>query len=172
MSRPSTISRASSTRIAVSNGLPAQVLADAVDQATGLSEEYPGVPAGTRAIQLPDPSIQSDFLNLFGRSARANPCECASTTNSDLAQALFLINSDKIQAKVAHPKGRLTQLVSAESNDRAVLDELYLWTLSRPPSETELKILNDQIARAPSREEAFQDLLWSLLNSSRFVFNH
>jgi len=154
--------------------LQAQVLADAVDQATGVPEVYEGMPPGTRAISLPDPGVKSDFLNMFGRSTRANPCECATTTNPDLAQALFLINSDMIQAKVGNSAGRLQKLLTGEKkgDDAAILTELYLWTLSRPPSAAEMAVLQAQIAGAPNREEAYQDLLWSLLNSGRFVFNH
>ncbi len=152
--------------------LSAQVLADAIDAATGIPAEYEGMPAGTRAIQLPDPNIRSAFLNMFGRSQRANPCECASTNNPDLAQALYLINSADVQKKVTHPKNRVRHLLAGGAKDDAIFEDLYLRTLSRLPTDAERHVLREQIAAASSREEAFEDLLWSLLNSSRFVFHH
>ena len=150
--------------------LSAQVLADAIDAATGIATDYEGLPAGTRAIQLPDPKIRSEFLNMFGRSQRANPCECASTSNPDLAQALYLINSEEVQQKVSNPKNRAKRLLAGGAADDAIFDQLYLRTLSRLPTDAERQVLRQQIAAATSREEAFEDLLWSLLNSSRFVF--
>lgn len=152
--------------------MPAQVLLDAIDQATGLAEEYPGMPAGTRAIQLPDPSVRSDALTLFGRSLRANPCECAASSNPDLARALHLLNSESLQKKITHAKSRLGALLKEEQKDRVVIDELYLSTLSRPPSDTEWQRVRAELDRAPSREEGFQDLLWALLNSAAFVYQH
>lgn len=152
--------------------LSAQVLADAIDSATGIPTEYEGLPPGTRATQLPDPAIRSASLNLFGRSLRASPCECASSNELDLAQALYFLNSADIQSKVAHSKSRVQQLLADGADDETIFDELFLRTLSRPPSEAEIRVLRDQVAAASSREEAMQDLLWSLLNSSRFVFRH
>ncbi|MFT5469566.1 MAG: hypothetical protein ACI8UO_004687 [Verrucomicrobiales bacterium] len=152
--------------------LSAQVLADAIDSATGLPTEYPGMPNGTRAIQLPDPGVLSNALNMFGRSLRATPCECASTNNPDLAQALYLINSEDVQQKVSHSKSRVQQLLTDGAEDDAIFEDLYLRTLSRPPTDAELRILREQISAASARQEALEDLLWSLLNSSRFVFRH
>jgi hypothetical protein len=65
--------------------LPAEVLLDAVNQAAGTTEKFTGVPAGTRAIQLPDPAVPSYFLTTFGRPLRNNPCECA--TRSSIPEA-------------------------------------------------------------------------------------
>ena len=152
--------------------ISAHVLADAIDAATGIATEYDGLPSGTRAIQLPDPQIRSEFLTMFGRSLRANPCECASTNNPDLAQALYLINSEEVQKKVTHSKNRMRELLTADTEDDAIFDELYLRTLSRLPTDTERSVLRGQVAAATSRDEALEDLLWSLLNSSGFIFHH
>lgn len=152
--------------------LSAQVLADAIDQATGVPEEYEGVPVGLRAVQLPDPKIRSEFLSAFGRSERASPCECASSNDPDLAQALQLLNSEAINRKITHQSGRLAKLLAGGKTDAEVVETLYLLTLSRAPSLAEREHVKAELARAPSREEGFQDLFWALLNSSKFVYQH
>ncbi len=152
--------------------LSAQVLADAIDQATGVPEQYEGAPLGRRAVQLPDPKIRSEFLSAFGRSERASPCECASSNAPDLAQALQLLNSDSVNQKIIHNSGRLTALLAGRKSDEQIVETLYLLTLSRPPSPVEMDRVKRELARAPSREEGFQDLLWALLNSSKFVYQH
>src|SRR5262249_8836552 len=70
--------------------LTAEQLADALDFATGTREKYQGLPAGTRAIQLPDTSIRSFLMDVFGRPARQVTCECERTAQPNIAQALHL----------------------------------------------------------------------------------
>jgi hypothetical protein len=151
--------------------MPAEVLLDAVNQVTGTAEKFAGVPAGTRAIALPDPSIPSYFLNTFGRPLRNNPCECARGSQPDLSQALHLVNSTALNDKIAAKKGRLSQLLK-QTDDAAVVEELYLAALSRLPTNEERSAINELMRENPVREEGFEDLLWTLLNSSEFVFNH
>ncbi len=152
--------------------LPAAVMLDAVSFATGTSESFTGLPAGTRAIELPDPTIPSYFLQAFGRSVRSSPCECATSNDPDLAQALHLVNSDSINGKLTAGGSRLDRLLQAEMDDTARVDELFFVTRSRPPSAEERKIALALIDQAEDRNTAFQDLLWALLNSTEFVFNH
>jgi hypothetical protein len=143
-----------------------------VNQITGATEGFAGLPPGTRAIQLPDPSIPSAFLTTFGRPARNNPCECARPTEPNLSQALQLVNSDALQTKIARPEGRLTPLLKSGRPDAEVLEELYLWTYSRPPTADERQAAGELLAAAPSRQEGWEDLVWALLNSAEFVFSH
>ena len=56
--------------------LGAEELLDALDYATGTDEKFPSLPAGFRAVQLPDPGVQSYFLDTFGRAERQITCEC------------------------------------------------------------------------------------------------
>lgn len=152
--------------------LPAAVMLDAVSFATGKPESFQGLPAGTRAIELPDPAIPSYFLEAFGRSVRSSPCECATSNDPDLAQALHLVNSDSINGKVTASGSRLDDLLKAEMDDLARIEELFYVTRSRPPSAAERKIALALISGSDDRRTSFQDLLWALLNSTEFVFNH
>jgi hypothetical protein len=152
--------------------LPAEVLLDAINQATGTHEKFSGLPEGTRAIALPDPSVDSSFLDTFGRPKRASTCECERGSRADLTQVLRLSNSEQMQAKVAHQQGRLAKLMLAKKNDDEIIEELYLATFSRLPTAQERQTVTRLLASAPSRQEGLEDLLWTLLNSGPFVFNH
>ena len=105
--------------------LPAEVLVDAVSQATGVPDTYPGYPRGIRAIQLADPTVESYFLGLFGRSNRTTACACERTGEVTLPQLLHLQNGDWIEPKLRSADGRLRQLVAKEANNDLVLDELF-----------------------------------------------
>ena len=67
--------------------LTAEQLADAIDFATGTREKYPGLPLGTKAIQLPDSEVKSYLMDTFGRPARQVLCECERTTRPRLARS-------------------------------------------------------------------------------------
>jgi hypothetical protein len=71
--------------------LPAEVLLDAVCQATGIGEKFAGVPAGYRAIQVWDSDVSHYFLKLFGRPVRKTACECERNAEASIAQVLHLL---------------------------------------------------------------------------------
>ena len=87
-------------------------------------------------------------------------------------QVLHLANSEKLHQKVTATQGRVARLLAANKSDADVIEELYLATLSRPPSEQEMAKVRKLLAAAPSRKEGFEDLLWTLLNTAEFGFNH
>src|SRR5262245_30602930 len=152
--------------------LTAEQVADALDFATGTQEKYQGLPPGTRAIQLPDTKVRSFLLDVFGRPARQITCECERTAQPNIAQALHLLNGDFLNKKIAAPTGRIETLLKAKAEPPALIEELYLVTLSRPPRPDELTKAKEWLAAAPSVREGAQDLLWVLLNSREFQFNH
>ena len=152
--------------------LPAEVLLDAIDFACRTQEKFDGIPEGTRAIELPDPNYASYFLDTLGRPKRVITCECERTTQPNLAQVLHVANGDVLSRKVADRQGRVAKLVTARLPEESVVSELYLVTLSRPPSEQELSRCHEIIKAAPNRREAVEDILWALCNSREFLFNH
>jgi hypothetical protein len=152
--------------------LPAEVLLDAVNRATGSGETFTGIPEGTRAIALPDPSVQSYFLDVFGRPARNSGCECARGSMPDLSQALHLANGTWLHEKITRENGRISKLLKAKKSGPEIVDDLYLSTLNRLPSAEERTIVDESIAAAPSPAEGYQDLLWTLINCTEFQFNH
>jgi hypothetical protein len=152
--------------------LTAEQLADAIDAVTGTREKYPGLPLGTRAVQLPDPGVRSYLLDTFGRPARQVACECERTTRPNIAQAMHLMNGDFLTRKIADPAGRVEKLVAGKSAPKDAVEQLYLATLSRPPTAAEAAKAAGWLASATSPREGLQDLLWALLNSREFLFDH
>jgi hypothetical protein len=152
--------------------LTAEQLADAVDYVTGTREKYQGLPLGTRAIQLPDPGVRSFFLDVFGRPARQITCECERTSVPNIAQALHLMNGDPVNAKIANRDGRIQKLIQAKKPLPEIVEELYLVTLSRPPRPEEVETALTWIGKAPTPQAGVEDLMWVLLNSREFLFNH
>ncbi|HZZ78554.1 MAG TPA: DUF1553 domain-containing protein [Gemmataceae bacterium] len=152
--------------------LTAEQLADALDYATGTQEKYAGLPLGTRAIQLPDSRVKSYLLDVFGRPPRQVTCECERVTQPNIAQALHLLNGDALGKKIATPTGRIDTLLKAKKSHEQIVEELYLVTLSRVPNADEIDRANRWIREAATPREGLQDLLWVLLNSREFTFNH
>ena len=153
--------------------MPAEVLLDAICHSAGVGEKFNGWPEGYRAIQIWDNRMPSYFFRIFGRPVRATVCECERSNEPSIAQALHLLNSPAIAEKIAHRKGRARQLSDSELSTRELISELYLATLSRYPTDKEETLMSQAFAADGSdRQAACEDVLWALLNSKEFVFNH
>ncbi len=166
--------------------LSAEVFLDAIDHLTGAQTDFPGLPKGTRAVALPDNSFNNSikFLKVFGRPEGASVCECERVQSSSLAQSLFLMNSPEIKAKLAVPNGRADRLSKASEAVVDQIHELYLAAYSRAPDSTELQVAQTHIAKSrldaqgasvddqKSRRIAYEDLIWALMNTKEFLFNH
>lgn len=152
--------------------LPAEVLLDAVSQATGIAEEFNGWPKGYRAIQIWDNKLPSHFLEVFGRPRRLSVCACERGTEPSIAQALHLMNSPDTMRKIQHGEGRAARLAGSDLSAEAIIAELYLATLSRLPSDDERQLMLQAFVNEPDRRNASEDVLWTLLNTKEFVFNH
>lgn len=152
--------------------LPAEVLLDAVCQATGVPDEFPGYPRGVRAIQIPDPSVNSYFLSLFGRSERVTACACERNGDVTLPQLLHMQNGDWIDIKLKSAESRVSTLAQNISDDNQLIEEAFLSTLSRLPTPTEREAVTRVFAAAPDRQTALFDTYWTLMNTKEFAFNH
>jgi hypothetical protein len=157
--------------------LNAEVLLDAVDVVTGAKTNFKGVPAGTRAVQLPDNQFDSYFLSVFGRPDSASACECERNGDASLAQCLHMFNSIELMEKIAGSakggKTRAAQLAGDSRPHEERLKELYLVALSREPSKDELAALLAHIEKKKdSLPSAYEDIVWAVLNTKEFLFNH
>lgn len=152
--------------------LGAEQLLDAVSSATGVPEKFTGFPAGTRAVQLPDPQVENYFLQVFGRPSRQIVCECERSEDANMAQALHMINSQNLQTKISDEKGRVAKLIKTGTSPGDIANALYLATFSRFPTPEESKRATAVLMQSPNRQEAAEDLIWALMNSREFVFNH
>src|SRR5204863_8874127 len=111
---------------AVTRLLTAEQLLDAICTATDVPEKFPGLPLGTRAVQLPDGEVNHVFLKTFGQPARELACECEREGDSNLAQALQLINGPAVNDRLRNAANRIGKLVTAKLADDKILEELFL----------------------------------------------
>lgn len=164
--------------------LTAEVLLDSVNSVTKSESTFAGLPAGTHAVQLPDNSFNaaSYFLTVFGRPDMASSCECERSQDASLAQSLHLLNAKDIQEKLSRDGGRAAVLAedSTRGEDDKVRD-LYLLAFSREPVATEFNTAKSHIEKTvkalgdkeiPAKRQAYEDIVWALLNTKEFLFNH
>ena len=124
---------------ALARRLPAEVLFDAIHQATGSTARLPGQRLGTRAAELTDPAVKpkDGFLDLFGRPPRESSCECERASDMSLGQSLNLVNGPTVAEAIRDPQNTIADLVSVEKDSKKVVEELFVSFLSRLPTEEE-----------------------------------
>jgi hypothetical protein len=109
---------------------------------------------------------------VFGRPQRISSCECERVGEANLAQVLHLLNSDEIQGKLSRSGGRADQLANDRRPDDEKIEDLFLHVLSRRPSEKEREAAQEQLRKhAGNPKQAFENLLWALVNTKEFLFN-
>jgi hypothetical protein len=159
--------------------LDAEVLVDAIGQITGTSEQffsavpepYTIMPSGERAVALPDGSISSPLLEIFGRSPRNTGMESERNNRPTAAQRLQLLNSSQIERRIE--QGPALQEIYRKSDGRELVKSLYLTILSRYPAEEEIRIANAYAqSSGVNRRQAAIDVAWALLNSAEFIYRH
>jgi hypothetical protein len=141
--------------------LEAEVIIDALNQITGTTESYSSIipepytfiPETRRAIALPDGSITSSFLELFGRPPRDSGMESERNNRVTASQRLHLLNSSHVRNKLRDGPGMKKLLQEGNSSEN-----LYLAILSRLPGDGEWG--------------SGESLAWTLVNSTEFLFRH
>jgi hypothetical protein len=164
--------------------LTAEVLFDAVNYVTKSEGKFDGLPAGTRAIELPDNSFNSSsyFLQVFGRPDSSTSCECERSQDASLAQSLHLLNAKDLQEKLAADKGRAAELAAGAGTDEEKIRELYYLVYAREPEAKETGAARAHIEKLSkekkdkellaAKRQAYEDIIWALINTKEFLFNH
>jgi len=167
--------------------LMAEVLSDAISDVTSVRDTYTEIALNdgstqkvdaygkdTRALELSDSAVKNYFLETFGRNDREITCECERSNQPSLVQVLHLSNGSTLNDKLAAKNGYLTQLLATEPANETILEDAWLRTLSRFPTEEETKPFLEMLeAAAPEEKRAVvEDLYWSLLTSREFLFRH
>ena len=156
--------------------LQAEVLLDAISQTLGAPTEFSGgpgtFPIGTKAVDLPDEAVPNAFLDLFGRPARSSACECERVGEASLGQALALIGSPVIEQKLAAKNGYVSELTADKRPMDVVINDMFTRVFARGARSDETERAGRFLASQPDRRAAYQSLLWSLLATAEFMFNH
>jgi hypothetical protein len=161
--------------------LPAEVLLDAMNQATGTSEnmdmKYNHWPDKIKAVEIPY-APRNEFVKFmlehFGRPERnsAAQCDCERDTNASVLQVLSFANHPRIRQKIADPSGHAARIVKEMLDDTKRIEETFLLTLGRLPDDGERDACLNFLGAANSPEEGLQAVMWSLLNTREFVLQH
>lgn len=158
--------------------LRADQLFNALTQALGLEgldvvRENANTPEGAipndprRAMRSP----RAQFQQVFG----FDPSEPRDEIAGAVSQALMLMNSPvlakgmSLNAEAAKPSG-LAKIIADARSDEEVFVELYLRCLGREPHAAELSTCRKHIVKVGDRREAFEDILWALVNSTEFLY--
>ena len=155
--------------------LSAEAMADALDDITAVPTKYPGLPAGSRAVDAWTYKIDSRTMDAFSRPNSSSDCPCERNMKPAIGQALHLMNSDVLHTKLTttDARARVQRLTTGGAAPRDIVTELYHACFSRPPTEEEMQIAIAGFTDDPAaRRRTIEDVLWALLNSAEFVFNH
>ncbi|MBL8797343.1 MAG: DUF1553 domain-containing protein [Planctomycetia bacterium] len=157
--------------------LGAEQVVDAIAQATGVPPQFDpkDVPPGTRAIEAAPSRLQgseSYALTIFGRPQRQQNCDCERSAQPALPQTLYLFNDTELLNKIKKPGARLDKLLAEHADNGKLVEELYLWTLSRYPNDKERSEALKYLEAEGERKELVEDLIWALLNHREFLVNY
>jgi hypothetical protein len=160
----------------------AEEIHDAVAQSSGTLPSYTmtgftdqGFAKPSFAMQFPDiaGTPVGDFLDPF---VRGNRDDQPRKTDGSILQALTLMNNSFVEARLQFSGATPSQLIfqNLTRNNTDLIDTLYLNILSRLPSTTELAKAQAALPTATGtpRNQAVQDLVWSLYNKVDFTFNY
>ena len=163
----------------------AEILLDAITDVTGEATAFtdvafPGAdkqktefyPRGTRAIQLFDSAVDSYFLKTFGRNPRDITCECERSNEPSVVQVLHLSNGTTVNNKLAAEKNQLYRWIESELSNAAIIERTFMAALCRKPTEAESKALIELLSDQEDRRKSMEDLVWSVLSTREFLFNH
>lgn len=152
--------------------LSAEQLLDSLSQVTGVEELFHGLPPGMRAVEIATVGAGSHFLKLFGRPKRTTTCTCERASEPSLPQILHLLNGSGVKNRLSAKGGAVRKLLAADSSDSKLVEGLYLAVLSRFPSQRERQRATRYLRKSKDHAAGVEDLMWALINSHEFLFNH
>jgi hypothetical protein len=152
--------------------LIAEVLLDAVDQVCGTRTTFNRMSRQARAVDLPHEAFGSYFLDVFDRPPRSSACECARSNGASLSSVLHLTNSPEINDKISAGTGRVAKLVQEKASPEKAVEEIYLAAFARLPTADEKEKALAYVQKDKDPRRGLEDLVWALINTREFIFNH
>jgi hypothetical protein len=154
----------------------AEVVVDVLDSALNVTETYGNdAPAGCRAIEVGSSRVTNQqvgyVLRIFGRPPRTTACDCERAMEPGLPQKLFMMADPSMDRKLNDPKNRIATVAAIKDDDKA-MEELFLATLSRLPTDADRELFRKHLAKSTDRVKAFRAAAWALLNTTEFISNH
>ncbi|MEO8494419.1 MAG: DUF1549 domain-containing protein [Planctomycetota bacterium] len=166
--------------------LRADVLLDSLADVSGMPPwDLHGWPTDTRAINVyprvsggtggganyENNSDSNSFFKRFGASTRATVCACETKTEPTLAQTLHMAVGNIVSGRLSRG-GVVTKLIETKSTPEEIIDELFIRTLGRRPTNDEMTATRELVGDNVKDPAVYEDLFWSLLNATEFAFNH
>ena len=159
--------------------LRADVFIDSIVSVTGMPRRFNGFPEASRAIDYyprssgggVGPDFGDDVFKCLGRSPRGSVSSGETKSAPTISQALHLSVGDTIQPRLSCG-GLLPEFVKAKTPPAKVIEELFIRCLARRPTGEELAGFQQAIPEPPANVLPYEDLVWALLNSTEFMFNH
>lgn len=160
--------------------IDAEALIDIICKITGTAEIYESTtpepytkfPAGESAVALPDGSITTSFLELFGKPSRDTGLDSERVCNPSASQKLHMINSRHIRSKIE--RSDYLQSLYKLGGDK-FLTGAYLSILNRFPTPQEREnFFKFQKMRTKKEKNAINsiDFTWALFNCEEFINRH
>ncbi len=161
--------------------LDAEVLADALNwigrsgetYVSPIPEPFTYLPREQRSVALPDGSITSPFLIMFGRPARDTGLESERSNQPSDAQQLYLLNSSEVQRLIRRSPRLRAVIAGAGGDPVAIVRGTYQTLLSRDPTPAE-ETAAQAYWKTPGLDASAPavDLAWALINSAEFQYRH
>lgn len=147
--------------------LTAEQMRDAMAVASGAAAPIPtDANRNDYATQRPYPT-REQFTVTFGQPERATACTCERQNAPTLLQALEMLNGGYPHAMAEQAAERWGKMESAD-----LIERVYLSALCRLPTERERATAAAYLAKAVDRRTAVTDLVWTVLNTREFMFQH
>jgi len=151
--------------------LSAEVLYDSVNAVADTPSNFGTIPQGTTAVQLPDNGFNNYFLEVFGKPEAESACECERSAEANLSQSLHLLNSGDVQGRLQNGNGRAARFNREQDRpDTEKVRELYLAAFARQPRPEESEFILTRIAEYQNKQQAWEDVVWAILNAREFQF--
>src|SRR5262249_6894365 len=134
-------------------------------------------PENIKAIEIPY-TPKNEFVKFmlenFGKPKRnsAVQCDCERDMNVSILQVMSLANHPRLWQKITDATGQAAKIIKEHNEDNARIDEAFLSTVSRLPSDMERQACQKYIKEASSPEKGLQGVMWGLLNTREFLLQH